>query len=240
MQYVLITLNGEIADSVMYLIYLPDHLIPKGRCMKIQDKKNPILLTTAVMIILFVVLKVYAGGDGVMKRIRESVFPVEIEEQNNLLTEYLPDNAVMVDGLYQNEKFWTECRKDKISRFKCSGCHNNEKVNVENAVENAHGDIELTHGSAEKPLNCFTCHNKNERDFLRSERRSKIDMDHSYKMCGQCHFRQEKDWKGGAHGKRLGYWAGDRTVMNCTSCHDPHSPRFKQRWPKTYSPPEAK
>jgi hypothetical protein len=29
-------------------------------------------------------------------------------------------------------------------------------------------------------------------------------------------------------------------VKNCTSCHDPHSPRFKKRWPAIYSPPLSK
>ena len=41
-------------------------------------------------------------------------------------------------------------------------------------------------------------------------------------------------------GKRVGYWAGKRVVENCTSCHNPHSPRFKSRWPVTYSPPFEK
>jgi hypothetical protein len=45
---------------------------------------------------------------------------------------------------------------------------------------------------------------------------------------------------GGAHGKRVTNWAGTRVVKSCTSCHDPHSPLFKKRWPKTYSPPIVK
>jgi cytochrome c2 len=45
---------------------------------------------------------------------------------------------------------------------------------------------------------------------------------------------------GGAHGKRISYWAGQRVVKNCTACHDPHSPRFKKRWPVIYSPPLSK
>ncbi len=54
-------------------------------------------------------------------------------------------------------------------------------------------------------------------------RGQKIDFDHSYQLCGQCHFRQKRDWLGGAHGKRETYWAGERVVRNCTSCHNPHS-----------------
>jgi predicted CXXCH cytochrome family protein len=25
-------------------------------------------------------------------------------------------------------------------------------------------------------------------------------------------------------------------IFNCTTCHDPHSPRFEKRFPVTYSP----
>ncbi|MGB5884125.1 MAG: hypothetical protein WBG28_08515, partial [Desulfobulbales bacterium] len=64
-----------------------------------------------------------------------------------------------------------------------------------------------------------------------------IDFDHSYLLCGQCHFRPKRDWLGGAHGKRVTYWAGKRVVMNCTSCHNPHSPAFKTKMPETYSLP---
>jgi len=152
----------------------------------------------------------------------------------------LPKDTVMVRTPYQGGRFWTETRKDKIERFKCSQCHNNKPVSVAKAADVAHGDIRLNHGSPDKPLSCYTCHNKEERDFLVTEVGTRIDMDHSYQMCGQCHFRQKKDWVGGAHGKRLSYWAGRRVVTNCASCHNPHSPRFEKRWPVTYSPPYKK
>jgi formate-dependent nitrite reductase cytochrome c552 subunit len=148
-----------------------------------------------------------------------------------------PKDTVLVWAPYHSGRFWAKTRKDKIERFKCSQCHNNKSVIVAKAAEMAHGDITLNHGSPDKPLSCYTCHNKEERDFLVTEAGTKIDMDHSYQMCGQCHFRQKKDWVGGAHGQRVSYWAGPRVVKNCASCHDPHSPRFEKRWPKTYSPP---
>ena len=152
----------------------------------------------------------------------------------------LPRDTVLVRTRYQGGRFWTETRKDKIERFKCSQCHNNKSVSVAQAAEMAHGDVILNHGSPDKPLSCYTCHNKEERDFLVTEAGTKIDMNHSYQMCGQCHFRQKKDWVGGAHGKRLSYWAGQRIVKNCASCHNPHSPRFEKRWPVTFSPPYKK
>jgi len=184
-------------------------------------------------------LSVYATNDGVIKLIKEAVSPVKSEEIDGLIT-HLPKDTILVNEDYQGGVFWTESRKNKISRFKCSVCHNNKEVLITNAAEIAHGDISLIHGTADKSLNCFTCHNKDDRDLLVSENNLNIDMDHSYQMCGKCHFRQKKDWIGGAHGKRIDNWAGERAIMNCTSCHNPHSPRFKKRLPKTYSPPVVK
>jgi formate-dependent nitrite reductase cytochrome c552 subunit len=149
------------------------------------------------------------------------------------------EHAVLVKEKYQGGLFWTQTRKDKVKRYKCSQCHNNKEVKIAQASEMAHGDIVQVHGG-QKPLDCFTCHKKDERDFLVTEKGAKVDMDHVYQMCAQCHFRQQKDWVGGAHGKRISYWAGQRVVKNCTSCHDPHSPRFEKRWPKTFSLPLSK
>ena len=152
----------------------------------------------------------------------------------------LPISTVRVLSLDLEKVFRTETRKDKMERFQCSQCHNRQEVKIAMAAEVAHGEILLDHGGKEKPLSCFTCHKVDERDFLETEAGTKIDMDHSYELCGQCHFRQKKDWTGGAHGKRIANWAGERVVQNCVSCHDPHSPRFEKRWPVTYSPPIKK
>lgn len=207
--------------------------------MKVPGIKFSISFIIVIFLLISAGLNIYARDDGVRKKIREAVNPAKDEVSGNLNI-YLPEDIVLVEEQYQGGIFWTESRKEKVGRFKCSGCHNIEKVTVSRAAEIAHGDITLSHGSSDKPLNCFTCHNKNDRDFLKSEKHLRIDIDHSYMMCGQCHFREKKDWKGGAHGKRVDSWTGDRVVMNCTSCHDPHSPRLKKRWPETYSPPAAK
>lgn len=181
----------------------------------------------------------YSGQGNVVQTIKNATAPVNDEKKiDAALT--LPSDNVLVSTKYQGRPFWTQTRKDKIERFKCSQCHNNKEVKIARASEIAHGEITLVHGGKDKPLLCFTCHNKDERDFLVTEAGLKVDMDHVYQMCGQCHFRQKKDWVGGAHGKRISYWAGKRVVKNCASCHDPHSPLFKKRWPTTYSPPFKK
>lgn len=195
-------------------------------------------IATALLLI-FSVAVVVAGSKGVTETYKQATAPFEDTTQVGDV-QPLPADAVLVNSRYQGGRFWTRTRKEKIQRFKCSQCHNNKEVLVPQAAEMAHGDIVLVHGGKQKPLNCFTCHKKDERDFLVIEKDTRVDMDHSYQLCGQCHFRQKSDWVGGAHGKRISHWAGKRVITNCTACHDPHSPRFEKRWPKTYSRPLTK
>jgi formate-dependent nitrite reductase cytochrome c552 subunit len=207
--------------------------------MKTPIIKNCLRGILTALLLIFVAGLAYSTEGGVVQIYKNAAAPVDDEKQVDAALA-LPIPSVLVTERYQGGLFWTETRKDKMQRFKCSQCHNNRPVSVARAAEIAHGEITLNHGSEARPLSCYTCHKKDERDFLVTEQGTKIDMDHSYQMCGQCHFRQKKDWVGGAHGKRISYWAGQRVVKNCTGCHNPHSPRFKKRWPATYSPPLSK
>ena len=206
--------------------------------------KTPIYIkclwgTFSLLLVVFSGWSAYSEQGGVTRIYKNAHAPFD-DQKNVDAVIALPRDTVLVRTRYQGGRFRTETRKDKIERFTCTQCHNNKSVSVAKAAEMAHGDIRLNHGNPDKPLSCYTCHNKEERDFLVTEAGTKIDMNHSYQMCGQCHFRQKKDWVGGAHGKRLSYWAGQRVVTNCASCHNPHSPRFEKRWPVTYSPPYKK
>jgi hypothetical protein len=207
--------------------------------MKTPILKNCLWGILTVLLLMFAAALAYSTEGGVVQIYKNATAPFDDEKQiDAALT--LPIPSVLVTERYQGGRFRAETRKDKIQRFKCSQCHNNKPVKVARAAEIAHGEIALNHGSEARPLSCYTCHKKDERDFLITEEGTKIDMDHSYQMCGQCHFRQKKDWVGGAHGKRISHWAGQRVVKNCTGCHDPHSPLFEKRWPATYSPPLSK
>jgi hypothetical protein len=204
--------------------------------MKTPTFKIHMLGLIPALVIIFSGLYAYSDRGGVTQTIKNATAPFNDEKSvDSDLT--IPEKIVLVKIKYQGGTFWTGTRKDKLERYRCSQCHKHRTVTVTRASEMAHGDITLVHGGQQKPLSCYTCHNDEEPDFLATEVGVKIDMDHSYQMCAQCHFRQSKDWVGGAHGKRISYWAGKRVVQNCTSCHDPHSPRFEKRWPKTYSPP---
>ncbi len=37
----------------------------------------------------------------------------------------------------------------------------------------------------------------------------------SYRLCGQCHGTQYRDWRSGIHGKRTGYWDGPKRYLLC-------------------------
>ena len=186
--------------------------------------------------VLFPAIVVFSSEQGVISKIKKATLKLDKKTQVKTIIP-VPKNIVKASIKYQGGIFFTQARKNKIKRFQCSSCHNNKTVSIENASDISHSDIKIVHGEHDNLLACNTCHSKQNRDFLITAKETKIDFDHVYNMCGQCHFRQKKDWIGGAHGKRVSYWAGERVVKNCTSCHNPHSPRFKKRWPGTYSVP---
>ena len=206
--------------------------------MKTPSFKNCLIGILPALLVIFSGWYAYSGQGGVVETIKKATASFNDEKKVDSVLP-ISEHTVMVKEKYQGGLFWTQTRKDKVKRYKCSQCHNNKEVKIAQASEMAHGDIVQVHGG-QKPLDCFTCHKKDERDFLVTEKGAKVDMDHVYQMCAQCHFRQQKDWVGGAHGKRISYWAGQRVVKNCTSCHDPHSPRFEKRWPTTFSLPLSK
>jgi hypothetical protein len=208
--------------------------------------KNPKFKQYFFYIILFCILPgifvifsagaIFSSEKGVASRVKNNTSKIDKASQVEASIP-MPKNSIKVMVEYQGGAFFTEARKSEIKRFKCSSCHNGQKVSIQNAAAISHDDIKIVHGDKDTLLTCNTCHNPDDRDFLISSKTDKIDMDHAYDMCGQCHFRQKKDWIGGAHGKRVTYWAGERVVKNCTSCHNPHSPKFQKQWPVTYSVP---
>lgn len=202
--------------------------------MKMQRTKKNLCQILVVFMILLSAVFAFSSSTGVNETIKQAKDPYENKMEPPIP---IPINTVKVLIPYQGGDFYTETRKDKIERFQCSACHNNKEVMIQNAAKISHADKKIVHGGTSGPLDCNTCHSKENRDFLTTSKDRKIDMNHAYSLCGECHFRQKKDWIGGAHGKPVSHWAGERVVKSCTACHDPHSPRFAKRWPATYSPP---
>ena len=141
-------------------------------------------------------------------------------------------------------------REDRIRNFPCTKCHDNTFVDRRvRELEEEHTNLTFEHGGGR--FWCYdACHKGTDIDHLVSLRGRRITYDESYKVCGQCHF-QRLDWFFGGHGKRqgawedqrkipvtadelkvedrdqIGRWGGERVILNCTECHDPHSPSIK-------------
>lgn len=114
--------------------------------------------------------------------------------------------------------------------FPCSDCHADMEPNLQRRqLEDMHTDIVLNHAEGQRW--CLDCHNPNDRDKLRLVSGEVIDFSESYRLCGQCHGDKFRDWKVGIHGKRTGYWNGDKQYLLCAHCHNPHDPKFKSLTP---------
>ncbi len=115
--------------------------------------------------------------------------------------------------------------------FPCSSCHTPDLVvNRTPHVVEFHDDIVLRHD--EKNRWCLDCHDAVNRDQLHLADGRPVKFTESYRLCGQCHGTQLRDWKAGEHGKRTGSWSGVKQYLLCVSCHSPHSPRFKPLKPQ--------
>ena len=119
--------------------------------------------------------------------------------------------------------------------FPCSDCHADMEPNLERReLEDMHTDIVLNHAEGQRW--CLDCHNPNDRNVLRLVSGETIPFEESYRLCGQCHGDKFRDWRVGIHGKRTGYWNGDKQYLLCAHCHNPHDPAFKAM--KPLPPPE--
>ena len=154
-------------------------------------------------------------------------------------------------------KFKVAPRLDRIRNYPCTKCHDNQFVDRRvRELQDEHTKLVFEHGGGR--FWCYdACHKGTDMDNLVLLRGRPVSYDESYKLCGQCHF-QRLDWYFGGHGKRqgawedqreipkvadelrieerdkIGRWTGERVILNCTECHDAHSPSIKSFEP---SPP---
>lgn len=109
--------------------------------------------------------------------------------------------------------------------FPCMQCHSAIPPNPERRpLEAMHADIDFQHDAEHRW--CLDCHDRDDRDQLRLANGTLVPFTESYRLCGQCHGTQFRDWRQGIHGKRTGYWNGGKRYLLCVHCHSPHSPRF--------------
>jgi hypothetical protein len=130
----------------------------------------------------------------------------------------------------------------------CRACHGPEKdfpINFKRTEALlVHRNLKLNHGGAK--VWCLDCHHPEDRNNLLPLSDGKpIKFEESYLLCGKCHGTKYRDWRYGIHGKRTGFWNGEKTYFRCVTCHDPHSPKFKPIAPlpppmKPWTPKETK
>ena len=114
--------------------------------------------------------------------------------------------------------------------FPCLDCHADlEPDDERRELTMFHEDIVLRHD--EEHRWCLDCHDRDDRDHLRLASGELVEFTESYRLCGQCHGTQYRDWRAGIHGLRTGYWDGPKRYLLCVHCHDPHMPRFQPMAP---------
>lgn len=145
---------------------------------------------------------------------------------------------LMFPGYPDAPAFTVKPRRDEeLFFYPCSQCHEFMDPNDDVRELFAPHDIQLEHGNGR--FWCVQCHSLKQRDMLNTLLGEPVEFDEAYIVCGGCHASRQKDWYFGAHGKRLVNWQGDRELVNCTHCHNPHSPGIKPRAPVAFPPVRA-
>ncbi len=122
-------------------------------------------------------------------------------------------------------------RAADLGQYPCTSCHLGRKIVLnDKRVPDAHQNIKVVHPK-QTGATCSTCHLSDNVELLTLKSGERATLDHTYRLCAQCHFAQADAWAGGAHGKRLDGWQGRRVLMGCADCHDPHKPALESRIP---------
>lgn len=123
--------------------------------------------------------------------------------------------------------------RSSLKYYPCSRCH--EHMEVDPTVRPLKAPHpKLHHGQAR--MWCYNCHNPQDQNTLRTLLDEPVAFSDSHLICAQCHATQARDWRFGAHGKRVANWQGQRELYSCSACHEPHNPALK---PRPAEPPPA-
>jgi hypothetical protein len=122
-------------------------------------------------------------------------------------------------------------RAADLGQYPCTSCHLGRRIVLaDDRVADAHQNIQVVH-PRQTGGTCSTCHAADNVELLALKSGERATLDHTYRLCAQCHFSQAEAWAAGAHGKRLDGWQGRRVLMGCADCHDPHEPALEPRIP---------
>jgi len=148
-----------------------------------------------------------------------------------------PVQPLRFEAYTGTQEFSIVPRKDELFFYPCTTCHAAMEPNPEIRQLYAPHVVEIEHGRGR--IWCLSCHGLDDRNNLRTLLEEPVDIDEAHLVCGGCHANRHKDWYFGAHGKRVANWQNERTLYNCTHCHDAHSPAIKARAPKAAPPVRA-
>jgi len=150
-----------------------------------------------------------------------------------------PENLqpLRFEGYPGTHEFDVVPRKEDLFFYPCTQCHGFLEPSAEIRELNAPHDSNLEHGRGR--IWCLSCHDLENRDTLKTLLGEPVDFNEAHLVCGGCHANRHKDWYFGAHGKRVANWQDERTLYNCTHCHNPHDPAIKPRAPKPAPPVRA-
>jgi hypothetical protein len=119
---------------------------------------------------------------------------------------------------------------NELILFPCSDCHDEEwePDPTRRELDEPHNEVpgEFINHDTENRW-CIDCHSAAQRDKLQLINGKLIDFKEYYRLCAQCHRKIFREWKMGVHGKRTGYWNGEKEYMHCAQCHNPHNPPFQ-------------
>ena len=109
--------------------------------------------------------------------------------------------------------------------YPCMKCHQGIPVNRTKRQLGMHTEIVLEHDA--KHRWCLDCHDATNRNKLHLASGEQIEFPQFVRLCEQCHGKIVREWEEGIHGKRIGNWNGQKRVLQCLHCHNPHSPKVK-------------
>ncbi|MFB6346847.1 MAG: hypothetical protein ABEK50_14065 [bacterium] len=159
------------------------------------------------------------------------------EQEETITRHWIQQDSVAV-SVGEGPSAYVLSRTESIEQYPCGNCHVSESVvqsSGSRKSRQAHWDVEIHHGhpGEKRSFECATCHASGNPATLTTPGGDTVSLNQSQKLCGDCHQKQLKDWKGGAHGKQRTYWQGPRVMYSCAECHNPHDPAIKKRWPVT-------
>jgi hypothetical protein len=143
------------------------------------------------------------------------------------------ESTRILDTVKTTVEFAVEAPPFSDGIYPCTDCHANFAPNpVRRNLTEWHEDISAMFNHDSENRWCLDCHDLNERNYLKLASGKLLDFKESYKLCGQCHGEKFRDWKVGVHGKRTGFWNGQKEYLLCVNCHNPHSPKFNELTPE--------